>query len=728
MRISVSNRIFLTFAALSLVTMAMGAIIHFALAELTKNMRQIEVLNDFKAQVIELKNIIHEGYLRPPNEMHSLLEEELLRAESLVARIKEQSSLLPPGPATADLDGYMAFYRQAIRELIEDRNAGEQISLVNREIRAKFHAFENELSLPQKAELLRILLAIERLRPEDRKQPHLPGNSNIGQIGEIKEIHARAQKELHDRPALLALLDDFIKNAEKGYLISLAIEDHLEYLADTAGRFSEMATATLRNISAGNLKRQARLQRLMGVMIFFSSGLTILLWALFSRRIATFLGDQNQAIQSIKTGRFDYPCPDISDDEFGDLTHYMKSLAVSLREQIKERNRAEARAQTLRDQLLQAQKLESIGILAGGVAHDFNNILTGIIGYSNLALLKIEADHPLRGHLQLVHQAGLRAGELVKQLLIFSRKQVLETKAINLNTSIENLAKMLRRVIGEDISLETESAPDLPSVMADPGQIDQILMNLAVNARDAMPGGGRLLISTGTTELDARYAARHQGVKPGRYVVLTIADSGQGMTKEVMSKIFDPFFTTKEVGKGTGLGLSMVFGIVNQHKGHIWVYSEPGEGTTFKVYLPIFDTPPESAAAMPELPLAGTETVLVTDDDTTVRGYIRDTLEPLGYQVLQAANAAEALTFLQQNDRTIHLLLSDVIMPKMNGKALAQEATRIRPDIRIILMSGYPDRIIAATEMPPNGAFLFKPITPVALTRKIRALLDDTRS
>ncbi|MCF6291180.1 MAG: ATP-binding protein [Desulfobacterales bacterium] len=378
-------------------------------------------------------------------------------------------------------------------------------------------------------------------------------------------------------------------------------------------------------------------------------------------------------------------------------------------------------------QLRQTQKLEAVGSLAGGIAHDFNNLLTTILGYSELITRKLPPDHPLLHMAEAIHQDGQRAADLTRQLLAFSRKQVMEMKVSNLNLIINDTARMLGRLIGEDIALELFPAEKIGNIMADVSQVEQILMNLVVNARDAMPNGGHLTIETAEVILDQGYTLHHQGVKPGAYVVLIVTDTGEGISPEVQEKIFEPFFTTKMIGKGTGLGLSTIYGIVRQHNGHIYVYSEPGKGTTFKIYLPVVKRPLEKTEKIEtrEMP-AGTETLLIVDDDPAVRNLVFDTLAPLGYTLMSAASGEEALDLCSSTSSRIDLVLSDVVMPGMNGLRMIEQLKRHRPEMKAVLMSGYTDNIVVKRGvLKPGIIFISKPLQPVALANKLRTVLDN---
>ena len=381
----------------------------------------------------------------------------------------------------------------------------------------------------------------------------------------------------------------------------------------------------------------------------------------------------------------------------------------------------------LEAQLRQSQRMESIGQLAGGVAHDFNNLLTAIIGYSEILLTNVSRDDPRRMSVEEISRAGKRAAELTRQLLAFSRKQILQPRIISLNSVISDLERMLSRLIGEDVEMITRLDSDLGLVKADPGQIEQVIMNLVVNARDAMPEGGVLMIETMNAELDESYARRHIGVEPGPYVLTAISDTGIGMGEETQSHIFEPFFTTKEQGKGTGLGLSTVYGIIKQSGGNIWVYSEADKGTTFKIYLPRVDeeeTDEQAEAKQIETP-CGSETILIVEDEDLVRRLAVDVLEDIGYRVLEAKDGFEALEICEQRNEPIHLMLTDVVMPQMSGRDLARRVACLRPEIKTLYMSGYTGTaIVSQNIIDAEKAFLQKPFTPKSLAQKVREALD----
>jgi signal transduction histidine kinase len=380
------------------------------------------------------------------------------------------------------------------------------------------------------------------------------------------------------------------------------------------------------------------------------------------------------------------------------------------------------------EQLRQAQKMEAVGRLAGGVAHDFNNLLTAINGYSDLTLRSLEPKNPLRPRIEEIKKAGERAASLTRQLLAFSRKQMLQPRVLYLNTIIVEVDKMLRRLIGEDVMLETRLDPGLGQVKADPGQIEQILMNLVVNSRDPLPVGGHITIGTRNRYLDRTRINGQEVVKPGHYVVLSVSDDGCGMDSQTQKKIFEPFFTTKEFGKGTGLGLSTVYGIVKQSEGSIWVYSELGKGTTFNIYLPRVDdvTAHEEIAEMKQPVAAGRETVLLVEDEPMVRALAREVLEQYGYTVISAADGQEGLDICKGFAGRIDLIITDVVMPRLSGRELAESVASVRPDARILYMSGFTDDAIVRHGMlDEDFPFIQKPFSPELLASKTRELLDS---
>jgi PAS domain S-box-containing protein len=399
----------------------------------------------------------------------------------------------------------------------------------------------------------------------------------------------------------------------------------------------------------------------------------------------------------------------------------------SMIEDITERRRAEEALQKSEEQLRQWQRVEAIGRLAGGVAHDFNNLLMTIKGCSELLLGGLDQSDPRRDEVEEIRKAAERATALTRQLLAFGRRQVLQPQVLDLNEVVANMDRMLQRLIGEDIQLLTVLDRELWPVKVDPGQIEQVIMNLAVNARDAMPGGGKLTIETANVVLDEGYARRHVSVKTGPCVMVAVTDTGCGMDKEIQSHLFEPFFTTKKTGEGTGLGLSTVYGIVKQSGGNIWAYSELGQGTTFKIYLPRVEEAVKTyrPKTAPAVSPGGSETILLVEDEEAVRTIVSKILQNRGYTVLEAHHGNEALQICEHHEGPIHLMVTDVVMPQVSGRELAERLTLLRPEIRVLFMSGYPDNAIVHHGVLGAGtAFLQKPFTLNALECKVRELLD----
>jgi PAS domain S-box-containing protein len=380
----------------------------------------------------------------------------------------------------------------------------------------------------------------------------------------------------------------------------------------------------------------------------------------------------------------------------------------------------------LEEQLVVAQKMEAVGRLAGGIAHDFNNLLGVILGYNDLLLERIPQGQESH-QLEQIKKAGERAVSLTRQLLAFSRKQVFQPRVLDLNLLVADIDKMLRRMIGEDVELLTDLKPGLAHIKADQGQIEQVIMNLVVNSRDAMPTGGKITIETANAELDEAYCWNHPAIQPGRYVLLSVSDTGVGMNAETQAHIFEPFFTTKELGKGTGLGLATVYGVVKQSEGYIWVYSEPSQGTTFKIYFPVASEPVE-ALAQPHAnaeTFRGSESVLLVEDAESLRGLATEFLERCGYKVQAATNGPEALQAAERNGEHIDLLLTDVVLPGMSGKQLADCLAVTRPGLRVLFMSGYTNDAIVHHGVLDSGVFfLEKPFSQQTLLRKVREVLD----
>jgi len=412
------------------------------------------------------------------------------------------------------------------------------------------------------------------------------------------------------------------------------------------------------------------------------------------------------------------------------LSEILSTLSYSnmkLARTIEEHRRTERERDKLQSQLLQAQKMESVGRLAGGVAHDFNNMLGVILGHTELALLQADENHDLHSDLKEIQKAAKRSADITKQLLAFARKQTISPKQLDLNNTVESMLNMLRRLIGEDIDLVWKPSAHLWPVKMDPSQIDQIMANLCINAKDAISGVGKITIETGKKTFDEEYCNEHPGFIPGDFVLLAVSDNGCGMDKETLDNLFEPFFTTKEVGKGTGLGLATIYGIVKQNNGFINVYSEPGQGSTFKIYLPRLIADETTDTTVPEKKAAagGAETILLVEDESTILRMIRKMLERKGYSVLPAATPAEAIDMAKAHADQIHLLMTDVVMPEMNGRDLAGQITALYPDIKLLFMSGYTANVIAHHGVLDDGvAFIQKPFSMADMTAKVRDVLD----
>jgi two-component system, cell cycle sensor histidine kinase and response regulator CckA len=424
--------------------------------------------------------------------------------------------------------------------------------------------------------------------------------------------------------------------------------------------------------------------------------------------------DEETAVSYLKAGASDY----ILKDRLVRLGPAVTDALARAREREERR--------LLEQQLLQSQKMEAVGQLAGGVAHDFNNILTAIVGYTDLLAAEFGAGSRQHEDLEEIRKAARRAAALTRQLLSFSRKQVLEPRIIDVNGVVLNLDKMLRSLISENIELRLQLADDLEAARVDPNQLEQVIMNLAINARDAMPGGGTLTVETANATLDEDYAARHVSVIPGDYVMLAVTDTGCGMTDQTKARIFEPFFTTKPIGQGTGLGLSTVYGIVKQSGGNIWLYSEPNKGTTFKIYLPAIESLPEDIgkAAPVDTSARGAGTILLVEDDEQLRRLTHRALAGKGYVVLEADRGRAALDIARRHEGTIDLLLTDIVMPDTNGRKLADTLRAARPGLRVLYMSGYPDNAIVNHGLiGPDDAYVAKPFTTDAITRKVQEVL-----
>ena len=464
----------------------------------------------------------------------------------------------------------------------------------------------------------------------------------------------------------------------------------------------------------------ADLNRVLLALGLFSvlMGAVLVFWIshTFTRPLASLVG----GVRALERGDYSYPLERASGDEIAEVTASFESMRTTLQ-------KAQQEHESLEHRLRQAHKMEAVGRLAGGVAHDFNNLLTIIRGHSDLLLGRQGIDDTGRRNVEQIQRASDRAVSMTRQLLAFSRMQVLEPRIVDLNAILIDMGKMLSRLIGEDIEYQFQTDATVATVKADPGQIEQVIMNLTVNARDAMPQGGKLTVQTRAVNVGAADAARRPPMTPGRYVLLTVSDTGQGMDEDTKSRIFDPFFTTKEVGKGTGLGLATVYGVVKQSGGFVWVESTLGKGATFEIYLP--QTVEKAGASEMRSKvtslLRGSETILLVEDEEGVRELAREFLNCNGYKVLEASDGQEALEIAARYHDTIHLLLSDMVMPRMGGTALANALRATRPEIKILLMSGYAEYAGNGNSGEYETASLQKPFSMSSLTKKVRDVLEE---
>ncbi len=724
MRLSISHKVLIIFSLLSLVTIFLGTVIYYTNNKLAKSNERIKTINEFKISITELGQqhaIAAAATKHFPYEKYAIT---LKNIEELVEKIDEDqpTDAIIAGNSFSNVKNQIKYYRNAAEELFDKLKSDTMLFIENASIIQEILAQNETIPSHNQTNFYYNILMLENIWDE------IYVDHDISKIPSLKKLQFELSQNVSYKK-IDEKTDHFIKNAERYYINLFAIKNRLEFLNDTENRFMEIANSNIQDTADLIEKKQKNLEYLIISLVIFSVILTLFLWFLVSRQVTLFLNNMNLAVNSIRNGEHDFDSPNVSEDELGDVFLLLQHLSQSLKEEIIVRRRAEKEKLTLQEQLHHSQKIESIGRLAGGVAHDFNNILTGITGYSELALLKTPADQPVRNYISLIHENALKAAGLTKKLLAFSRKQLLEKKVVNLNTIVNNVVAMLQRIIGEDIILDFKLKDSLRNIFADISQIEQILMNLSVNARDAMPNGGRLLIETTEVEIGEDFVKHHNGMEEtGSYVMVSVSDTGIGMPKQILEKIFDPFFTTKEIGKGTGLGLATVYGTVKQHNGHIWVYSEPEHGTTFKVYLPIVEGEAVSEENHLNVHLAkGDETLLVVDDEDSIRSLIRDTLAPLGYTLLEASNGQEALELCRQKkDMKIDLLLTDIIMPGMNGNELSVAVQKNRPDIKVLFMSGYADNILNPHDISEDMElhFIPKPLTPTTLTRKVRELLD----
>ncbi|MCD6282828.1 PAS domain S-box protein [bacterium] len=637
--------------------------------------------------------------------LHSIkIEEERKRAEERLRLLSSVAEQAGDGMAVADMDGHIIFANRAWAEMHgyeHDELIGKHLSIFHneRQLKEEVEPFNEQVLLKGQHEgevghirkdgsMFPTYMTTTILKDDDGEPVGLIGSAR--DITERKRVEEELRKlsSVVDQSPSMALVTD--------------IEGNIEYVNP---KFTETTGYTEQEVIGKNPR------------ILKSGNQPLEFYVELWNAITSGREWRGEFLNKRKDGELYWERASISPiiGGEGEIAHFVK-----VSEDITEHKQ-------LQEQFLQAQKMEAIGRLAGGVAHDFNNLLTVMLGYSEMLLHNLK-DGRSRSHVEAISNAAEKAGRLTSQLLAFSRKQMREPRVLNINEVVTEMGKMLRRVIGEDIELVVVLGKDLNHVRIDPGQIEQVIMNLVVNARDAMPDGGKLVIETANVGLDAEYASAHLGVQPGEYVMLAVTDTGHGMDEATQKRVFEPFFTTKEVGAGTGLGLSTVYGIAKQNEGNVWVYSEPEMGATFKVYLPVIKgeraTAPVKKMAS-EIP-DGSETILLVEDEEVVRELAKQVLEQKSYKVLTARHGPDALIVSEQYDGTIHLLLTDVVMPEMNGKELAERLKALRSDLRVIYMSGYADAAIFQNgSVPESAAYLQKPFTPDSLLLKLREVLDE---
>lgn len=723
MRFSLSKRFLAFFSVFGLITAVLGGSVYLSLTSLERSSHQVQQLYDFSLQVKELEALNADYSIDSSGSREERLDRILDKAEALVHTLLEYRSLsvLDLEPLVKNLDYYLHYYRSAGYELLVQ---GERAELLRREANALFPRILDVLAVLHGEKGFRVLqfFASQKALADEFLQ-----TGQLATLARIRKLEQELPAIIND-PQLQEMESQFVVTLEQHYLASLAIRDRSDFLGKTSQRFLEIVSTSVEQLHLDSGRKQKVLRQRIIALVLLSMLLAIVFWWAMTKRLQAFLGNMEHAIDEIKAGHYDYPLPTLSEDELGDLTLFLKELSLSLEREICERQRSETEREQLQGQLFQAQRLESVAMLAGGVAHDFNNILTSIIGYSELAIGQGGPDSRTRRYLEIILQAGRRAEKLTRQLLAFSRTQVLETRVIDLNALIKDLVGMLDRLLGDQVILDLALDESIGNLRADPVQIEQVLMNLAVNARDAMPEGGTLTIATRCVHGDGGLGGNGNDQRSGDFVRLEVRDTGQGMSEELRQRIFDPFFTTKEKGRGTGLGLSMVYGIVEKHGGCLTVESKPGQGSVFLVDFPVCpESVPvdEEGDAKSSVGLGGTETILVVDDDPTVRVFLKECLEGSGYRVLVAEHGADALQVIERYGGDIDLVLTDATMPVMSGQLLIESVRQQWPTIRTILMSGHVEPGSGDGQVFSGDVlFVQKPVLPGRLLAILRQELD----
>ncbi len=845
---SLASKVFWLFFPLAVISIFFGAIVYKGQSTIQQGNVRIQLLKDFQIQLKQLEVVQpHSSHARKTGS-RQLFEEEITRTQEMADRLVAEHADISPEMLMRleKIPFFMKNFRRAYLELFKLYALDAALPAKNADLLKALH--DESVSSGGSESPEAIHLINDLMQQMMLVQVRIFHNRQITILPKLKEIIGQINSKTTN-PAIRSLAQEFGDNIEENYINYLEIKNRELFLKNTADRFFQVATNTINAVSQESKKAQ---KEFVWTILGFTLAVIIvnlISWRLSSLYIRGFLNNQQHAMAALEKGEYQFTLPAVPNDEVGDLTRAMQTLAGHLQKSLEQLQSSEKKYRdlvdnlsdwvwevdekgrytyasgavqdilgyspteiigkspfdlmpddeaarvgkiftekvqghlpiiklkntnfhrqghvvvletsgqpiidadgilrgyrgidrditdremamqeqaSLEEQLYQAQKLESIGRLAGGVAHDFNNILSAINGYSELVLMKMAPDAPLRKDVTAIFEAGQRAARLTQQLLAFSRKQIIKPEQLDINKELKELYKMLRHLISEDVEIKIAYGEGVWPVKVDRSQLEQVIINLAVNARDAMPQGGKLTIETANITLDDVYCKKHYEFEAGDYVMLTMTDTGLGMTAEVLENIFEPFFTTKEESKGTGLGLATVYGIIKQNGGEINVYSEPQQGTAFKIYFPraVGDATKKEALAAPQFNSSGgTETILLVEDSEVVLNLCLDILTAQGYTVLQAQDGQEALDVYQGYQGRIDLLLTDVVMPRMNGTELAEKIREMSPDIQVLFMSGYTENAIVRNGILKNGVnFIHKPITPQLLSEAIRNLLDS---
>jgi len=845
---SLTSKIFWLFCPLAVVSIIFGPVIYYDQFIIQQSNIKISLLKDFQFQLKQLETLDPRISVSRDSSHQDNFEKEIEKTEIMASNLVLMHSDISPSLLIRlkKIPFFIENFSRAYRELFNLYLLDAEFPKHNGHLLKTLHKISDEHGEKENNENIHFINDL--FHEMMFLQIDIYHNRQITILPKLKKVVSQIQSN-STNPKVQALAQEFGDNVEANYINYLQIKDRELFLKTTADRFFKIAADTIIVIKQENKKTQTLFIFTIFCFIFAVIFINLISWVWSSLYIRKFLNNQRHAMAAIENENYNFSLPALPEDEIGDLTRAMQTLADNLQKSQEELKSSENKYRDLVDnltdwiwevdekgrytyaskavkkllgysptemigkspfdlmpedeairvkglfskysremqpfsefkntnlhregheviletsgqpiidengifrgyrgidrditdrelalqeqalleeQLYQAQKLESIGRLAGGVAHDFNNILSAINGYAELSLLKMDQNNPFRKDMSTILESGQRAARLTQQLLAFSRKQIIKQEQLNINNELKEINKMLSRLLGEDIEIETFYNEDIWPLKADRSQLEQVIINLAVNARDAMPQGGKLTIETTNETLDNSYTKKYYDMKPGNYIMLAITDNGQGMTEEVLEHIFEPFYTTKDMTKGTGLGLATVHGIIKQNGGEINVYSEPGKGTTFKIYFPkdeddnsTQDSSPTHQAPSP----SGTETILLVEDDELVRNLSFDILTNQGYTVLVAQDGMDALDTCQGYQGNIDLLLTDVVMPKMSGTELAEKIIKVHPDIHILFMSGYTENAIVNNGILKSGVnFIHKPITPQLLAKNVRELLDS---